>query len=47
MGDKNPKSALKQASQKQAKLSGEAQRKQQLAAAQSATKTKLAANKKK
>ncbi len=47
MGDKNPKSTQKQASQKQAKTSVDAQRKQQLAAAQSATKTKLAANKKK
>lgn len=47
MGDKNPKSTQKQASQKQAKAGGDAQRKQQLAAAQSAAKTKLAAAKKK
>ncbi|MEO8351378.1 MAG: hypothetical protein ABI680_06575 [Chthoniobacteraceae bacterium] len=47
MGDKNPKSTQKHASQKEVKVSGKAQQKQQLAAAQAATKTKLAANKKK
>jgi hypothetical protein len=47
MGDKSPKSTQKQASQKQAKASGDAQRKQRLIMAQQATKTKLAANKKK
>ncbi len=46
MGDKSPKSTQKHASQKQAKANGEAQRKQQLIMAQQATKTKLAANKK-
>ena len=47
MGDKSPKSAQKQASQKQTKLNGVNQKKQQLITSQQATKAKVAANKKK
>lgn len=47
MGDKSPKSVQKKASQKQSKNDGVNQKKQALVTAQQATKSKLAANKKK
>ena len=47
MGDKSPKSAQKNASQKQAKTNGVNQNKQQLITSQQATKAKAAASKKK
>lgn len=47
MGDRSPKSVQKQASQKQSKNDGVNAKKQQLITAQQATKSKLAANKKK
>lgn len=46
MGDRSPKSNQKQASQKQSKANGVAQKKNAVIAAQQATKAKLAANKK-
>ncbi len=47
MGDRSPKSTQKQASQKQSKNDGVNQKKQALITAQQATKSKVAANKKK
>jgi hypothetical protein len=47
MGDKSPKSTQKKASQKQSKSDGASQKKQALITSQQATKSKLAANKKK
>jgi hypothetical protein len=47
MGDRSPKSVQKSASQKQSKADAVSSKKQQLLAAQQATKAKLAANKKK
>ena len=47
MGDKSPKSAQKKASQKQAASNVENQKKQNLISSQQATKTKLAAGKRK
>lgn len=47
MGDRSPKSAQKQASQKQSKNDAVNQKKNALITAQQATKSKLAANKKK
>ena len=47
MGDRNPKSAQKQATQKESKASGATQKKNALVTAQQATKAKAAANKKK
>lgn len=47
MGDKSPKSAQKNASQKQAKNDAVNQKKQQLVTSQQATKLKAAAAKKK
>ena len=47
MGDRSPKSVQKQASQKQSRANEESQKKQALITSQQATKTKLAANKKK
>ena len=47
MGDRSPKSAQKQASQKQSKADGANQKKNALVTAQQATKAKVAANKKK
>ncbi len=47
MGDKSPKSTQKQASQKQAKTNVSNNKKQALITSQQATKSKLAANKKK
>lgn len=47
MGDRSPKSVQKQASQKQSKLNDVDRKKQQLITSQQATKSKLAAAKKK
>ena len=47
MGDRSPKSAQKQASQKQSKTNDSNQKKQSLITSQQATKAKAAANKKK
>lgn len=47
MGDRSPKSVQKQASQKQLRVNDANNKKQQLITAQQATKTKLAAGKKK
>ena len=47
MGDRSPKSAQKQASQKQSKADGVNQKKNALITAQQATKAKAAANKRK
>ena len=47
MGDRSPKSVQKQASQKQSKANDANNKKQQLLTAQQATKTKLAAGKRK
>lgn len=47
MGDRSPKSVQKQAAQKQSKTDGANQKKQAAINAQQATKTKLAAMKKK
>jgi hypothetical protein len=47
MGDRNPKSAQKQASQKQTKANGASQKKNALITSQQATKAKAAASKKK
>ncbi len=47
MGDRSPKSAQKQASQKQSKANDSNSKKQQLITAQQASKAKLAATKKK
>ena len=47
MGDRSPKSAQKQASQKQSKTDGVNQKKNALITAQQATKSKAAANKRK
>jgi hypothetical protein len=47
MGDRSPKSAQKQAAQKQAKTNDSNQKKQSLITSQQATKAKAAANKKK
>jgi hypothetical protein len=47
MGDRSPKSAQKNASQKQLKTDGANQKKNALITAQQATKAKAAANKKK
>lgn len=47
MGDRSPKSVQKFASQKQSKNNAVNQKKQALITAQQATKSKLAANKKK
>jgi hypothetical protein len=47
MGDRSPKSVQKQASQKQSRANDANSRKQQLITAQQATKTKLAAARKK
>lgn len=47
MGDRSPKSAQKQAAQKQSKNDGISQQKNALITAQQATKAKAAANKRK
>lgn len=47
MGDRSPKSAQKQAAQKQAKTDVVAEQKQRLITSQQATKAKAAANKRK
>jgi hypothetical protein len=47
MGDRSPKSAQKQAAQKQSKANGISQQKNALIASQQATKAKAAANKRK
>jgi len=47
MGDRSPKSTQKQAAQKLSKSDGASQKKQALITAQQATKSKLAATKKK
>ena len=47
MGDRSPKSVQKQASQKQSRANDANSKKQQLISAQQATKTKLAAGRKK
>lgn len=47
MGDRSPKSAQKQASQKQTRVDGANQKKNALITSQQATKAKAAANKRK